>query len=449
MDTMKHQADRILEAAIRAVEPGAAVRRHCRREDNKLYIGDREYDLTGFERVFIVGAGKAGAPMALALEELLGERVTGGVLCVKYGHSETTRITRILEGGHPVPDENGVTAARKIVETARRAGDRDLVLCVLSGGGSALTPLPVSGITLEEKQEATRILLASGATIHEINTIRKHISDFKGGNLARAVYPAALVSLILSDVVGDDLDVIASGPTVPDSSTYQDCQLVFERRGIAGSIPESIKSHILRGARGEVPETPKPGDPVFLRTRNVVVGCNRDAVQAAASEAKRLGYEPLILSTRIEGETKEVARVLSAVAKEVVESGNPISAPACILSGGETTVTLRGNGLGGRNMEFVLAAAIELAGWNRVVTVSVGTDGSDGPTDAAGAVCDGLTVHRAVEKGLDPVSFLSNNDSYHFFKQMDGLIQTGPTKTNVMDLRFSLVGRGEDDLPRK
>jgi len=442
---MKHDADRIFKSAIRAVDPGAAIRRTCKRDDNLLHIGDRTYDLSGFEDVYIIGAGKAGAPMALALEELLGDRVTDGVVCVKYGHSESTRFTRIMEGGHPVPDENGVTAARKILDTARRAGERDLVLCVLSGGGSALAPLPVSGITLEEKQEATRVLLASGATIHEINTIRKHISDFKGGNLAEAVYPARLVSLILSDVVGDDLDVIASGPTVPDSSTYEECQRILDRREIADSIPESIRAHILRGVRGRVPETPKPGDPVFLGTQNLVVGCNRDAVLAAASEARRLGYEALILSTRIEGEAKEVARVLAAVAKEIVESGNPIAPPACILSGGETTVTLKGHGLGGRNTEFVLASAMELAGWNSVVTVSVGTDGTDGPTDAAGAVCDGLTVRRAREKGLNPESYLSNNDSFHFFEQLGGLIRTGPTKTNVMDVRFSLVGNGEDE----
>ncbi|MBI4773638.1 MAG: glycerate kinase [Deltaproteobacteria bacterium] len=444
---MKQDADRIVRAAIRAVDPGAAIRRTCRRDDNLLYIGDRAYDLSGLEHVYIIGAGKAGAPMTAALEELLGERVTGGVVCVKYGHSESTRFTRIMESGHPVPDENGVMAARKILETARLAGERDLVLCVLSGGGSALTPLPVSGITLEEKQEATRVLLASGATIHEINTIRKHISDFKGGNLARAAYPAHLVSLILSDVVGDDPDVIASGPTSPDSSTYEECQRIFERREIADSIPESIRTRILLGARGRIPETPKPGDPVFLHTQNLIVGSNRDAVLAAASEANRLGYKSLILSTRIEGEAKEVARVLAAVAKEIVESGHPIAPPACILSGGETTVTLKGDGLGGRNTEFVLASAMELAGWNSVVTVSVGTDGADGPTDAAGAICDGATVRKAKEKGLDPESHLSNNDSYRFFEQTGGLIRTGPTKTNVMDVRFSLVGNGEVGSP--
>jgi len=452
---MMTHARRILEAGIQAVDAGEAVRRHCIRRGRTLVIDGRTYPLDEYRRVLLVGVGKASAHMAQALEEILGDRVEEGLVCVKYGHGTATRRTQVLEAGHPVPDENGMRCASGILELAGRAGKHDLVLCAISGGGSALAPVPAEGLSLMDKQEVTSTLLACGATIHEINAIRKHISRFKGGNLARAVYPATLITLLLSDVVGDDLDVIASGPTAPDSSTYRDCLALLDRYEIGDRVPSSVVRHLERGVRGEAAETPKYGDPVLERTRNVVVGCNLEALRAAGKEAERLGYRPLILSSRIQGETREVARALAAVAQESSYSGMPLPAPACLLSGGETTVTLKGDGTGGRNTEFALAAGMALEAWKPILAVSVGTDGTDGPTDAAGAMCCGETLERARAQGLDPLRFLTENDSYTFFRRAGGLIVTGPTHTNVMDLRFFLVappeplGRAEEIRPAR
>jgi hydroxypyruvate reductase len=310
---------------------------------------------------------------------------------------------------------------------------------LISGGGSALLPLPVEGVSLADKQDTTKILLASGATIHEINAVRKHISMVKGGGLARAAYPATLISLMLSDVIGDDLDVIASGPTQPDSSSFEDCITIFDRYAIGDKLPETVISHIQKGLKGEVAENPKPGDPVFAAAQSAIVGSNIECILAAQKKARDLGYGTLVLSTMVEGETREVAQVHASIAKEIIKSGHPLSPPACVLSGGETTVTIKGRGLGGRNQEFVLAAAMSLGGWKKVVVLSAGTDGTDGPTDAAGAVADGLTVQRAQTLGLNPATFLSNNDSYRFFEKLGDLVKTGPTNTNVMDLRIMLV----------
>jgi glycerate 2-kinase len=314
-----------------------------------------------------------------------------------------------------------------------------MVICLISGGGSALLPLPAEGLSLQDKQDTTKVLLACGATIHEINSVRKHISMVKGGGLVRAAYPATLISLILSDVVGDDLDVIASGPTVPDSSSFQNCMTIFDKYGIREKVPETVLNHIRKGIEGEVPETPKPADPVFTRTQGVIVGSNLACMEAAEKKAHSLGYHTLMLSTMIEGETREVACVHAGIAKEVLKSGHPLSPPACVLSGGETTVTITGRGLGGRNQEFVLAAAMGLSGWERIVVLSAGTDGTDGPTDAAGAVADSQTIQRAEALGLNPVDFLFNNDAYHFFEKLEDLVKTGPTNTNVMDLRIMLA----------
>jgi hydroxypyruvate reductase len=344
-----------------------------------------------------------------------------------------------MEGGHPVPDEAGESGARAVLDMAERAKEQDLVICLLSGGGSALLPVPVDGVSLSDKQETTKILLGCGATIHEINAVRKHISQVKGGGLAEAVYPATMVTLILSDVVGDDLDVIASGPTVPDSSSFRDCVQVFEKYDIVDKIPPSVRRHIDRGVKGEVAENPKPGNLVFSTVQNAIVASNGECISVAADKARELGYQTMVLSTMLEGETSDVARVHAGIAKEVLRSGQPLSRPACLLSGGETTVTIRGNGLGGRNQEFILAAAIAIAGLDGVVVLSVGTDGTDGPTDAAGAVCDGATVDRASDLGLVPHVHLAENNAYPFFEKLGDLIKTGPTNTNVMDLRLVLV----------
>jgi hydroxypyruvate reductase len=379
--------------------------------------------------------------MAAALEQVLGKRITGGLVNVKYGHTAKLRRVELNECGHPLPDDAGVRGAERIAEIARRAGERDLVLSVISGGASALLPLPAAPVTLAEKQATTRTLLSCGADIHEMNAVRKHISAIKGGQLARLAYPAAVLSFLLSDVIGDDLDVIGSGPTAPDASTFAAAKAVLEKYGILQSVPAAVRERLAAGARGDLAETPKADDPAFARTQNVVVGSNRLAVDAAARKARELGLRPLVLSTRIEGETRDVARMHAAIARESLASGQPIKPPAAIISGGETTVTLRGGGLGGRNQEFVLAAGIDLAGCETVVVLSGGTDGTDGPTDAAGAIADGRTIARAAALGLDARRFLAENDSYHFFEPLGDLLKTGPTGTNVMDVRLMLVGK--------
>ncbi len=426
MITRRKHALQIFRAALAAADPYDAVLRHLKFDGRTLVAGRRKYSTAKFDRIQVIGAGKASASMARAVERLLGRRIAGGWINVKDGHSAHLRRIHQHECGHPVPDQRGVEGARKMEEIARDAGPRDLLICVISGGASALTPAPVPPMTLTEKQELTKKLLASGATIHEINTVRKHLSSFKGGQLAKLAYPATVIALILSDVIGDDLDVIGSGPTVADHATVDDARAVLAKYGIALSV--------------EFHETPKPGDPALERVQNIIVGSNEQAIDAALRQSKALGYRTMVLSTRIEGETRDVAGVHAAIAKEIVASGRPLKAPACVLSGGETTVTIRGSGLGGRNQEFVLAAAIALENAGPVTVLSVGTDGTDGPTDAAGAIGDSSTVGRGRDSGLDAAAFLANNDSYRFFEKIDGLIKTGPTGTNVMDVRVVLVG---------
>jgi hydroxypyruvate reductase len=383
--------------------------------------------LPSFRSIYVIGAGKASAQMARAMERLLGPRITAGEINVKDGHGAPLRRIQINECGHPVPDQRGVDGARRIAQIASQATADDLIVCLISGGASALLPLPAPPITLAEKQKTTRLLLHSGASIHEMNCVRKHISQIKGGQLARLAYPATLLTLILSDVIGDDLDVIGSGPTVPDRSTLADARAIFEKYGIGNKLPEAAQ------------ETPKPGDRIFAKTHNVIVGSNALAVDAAEVEARRLGFHTLVLSTVLEGEAREIARVHAAIAKEIGATGRPVKIPACVISGGETTVAVRGKGLGGRNQEFALAAALDIAGLKNVVILSAGTDGTDGPTDAAGAIADGTTLVRAQALGLNAPAFLANNDSYRFFEATGDLIKTGPTGTNVADIQLVLV----------
>jgi len=440
--TLRRKALKIFKATLAAAEPGNAIRRHLRLAGGDVLVaGRRRYRLNNFRRILVVGAGKAGAAMGVAVERLLGRRITAGWINVKYGHLADLKRIKLHECGHPVPDEAGLEGAAQIARLLEDAGADDLVICLISGGASALLPSPAPPVTLAEKQETTRLLLASGASIHEVNAVRKHISQMKGGQLARLAHPATVLSLLLSDVIGDDLDVIGSGPTAPDKSTFQDAAAVLEKYGIWEKVPAAVREFIARGLKGGLPETPKPGDALFDRVQNLIVGSNALAVQAAAAEARRLGLAPMVLSTRIEGETREIARMHAAIAREVVETGRPRRAPVCLISGGETTVTLRGQGLGGRNQEFVLAAAIDLAGVPGVVVLSGGTDGTDGPTDAAGAIADGFTIDRARRLGLNAARMLAENDSYHFFEPLGDLIKTGPTNTNLMDVRLLLVGR--------
>jgi len=440
IQTLRTDAMEIFSAGLAAVDPKAAVKRFLRLEGPTLSVDGHAYNLHQFDNVFVVGAGKAAAAMAGAVEDVLGDRISDGHVTVKYGHLDAVNKISVHEAGHPVPDEAGVEGARKILRIVEKAGASDLVLCLISGGGSALLPLPVESVSLAEKQEVTRRLLACGATITEINTVRKHISRLKGGQLARSAWPATLVTLILSDVVGDPLDAIASGPTVPDPTTFADIREILENHGIWPDISQSLRNHILAGLAGRKAETPKEGEAFFSKTQNVLIGSNIQAVQAAASKARQCHYHTLILSSSIEGETRDVAAVHAALAKEVLSSGNPVPPPACLISGGETTVTLRGDGKGGRNQEFVLAAALALANVQPVVVMSVGTDGTDGPTDAAGAVCDGQSIQRGRGKGLDAIRHLRENNAYPFFLALNDLIITGPTNTNVMDLRIVMIG---------
>ncbi|MEA3417017.1 MAG: glycerate kinase [Thermodesulfobacteriota bacterium] len=436
---IRKDAEEIFYSGLRAVDPGAAVRRYCRIEGNHLFIGDKSCNLSRIKNIFVVGAGKATAPMAAEIESLLGDRIAKGVINVKYGHTSKLGRIKLIEAGHPVPDKNGQQGAGSIIDLANNAGKDDLVLCLISGGGSALLPLPFPGLTLKDKQDAIKTLLSCGATIHEINAIRKHISMIKGGRLAQAAFPASLVSLILSDVVGDNLDVIASGPAVPDSSSFDDCMRIIDKYNIQKKLPKPVVKHIKDGISGRVPETPKTGDPAFNKTHNLIIGSNIEAILAAKKKSKSLGYNTIVLSSMIEGDTTQVAHVHSAIAREIIQTGNPIPSPACILSGGETTVTIKGKGLGGRNQEFALAAVMDIAGAENIVILSGGTDGTDGPTDAAGAIADTNTLSRAMTMRLNPDHFLANNDSYHFFQKLGDLLITGPTNTNVMDIRIILV----------
>ena len=437
--SLHRDARRIFRAALDAADPAAAIRRHVRLDGRSLIAGGRRYPIDKFDHVYVIGAGKAGAAMGLAVERLLGKRINAGWINVKDGHLAKLRRIHLHECGHPVPDQRGVDGAYEIARLAASAGSKDLVICLISGGASALTPSPARPITLAAKQETTRLLLASGATIHEINAVRKHLSSLKGGRLSALAYPAAVLSLILSDVIGDNLDVIGSGMTAADSSTYSGALAVLAKYGIDRQAPRDVIERLRAGAAGELPETPKAGARPLSRTANVIVGSNALALHAAAREAKALGYRPLILSSTIDGETREIARMHAAIAREIRASGNPVKPPACVISGGETTVTLRGTGRGGRNQEFVLAAALALGAEPDVAILSAGTDGTDGPTDAAGALAGRLTLAAAKRKGLDAQAFLSNNDSYSFFASAGGLLKTGPTNTNVMDVRLILI----------
>ena len=444
LDQLKKIATGIFLRAVSTVDPSKRLREIITVEQDTLRVRTDErsedlFHLRAFKNVFLIGTGKASASMAQTMEDLLADRISSGLITTKRGHRLPLKKTQLIEAGHPIPDRNGLEGAHRIQSLLKDSGPEDLVLVVLSGGGSALLPLPVEGITLEEKQEVTQLLLDCGADIKEMNTVRKHISQIKGGWLARWAYPSTVLTFILSDVVGDLLDVIGSGPTVPDSSTFEDAWEILRKYNLLREVAPSIQKHLQLGREGRAPETPKPGESAFERVHNILMGSNLLALRAAQQEASSYGFHTLILSSSIVGETREVARFHAAIAKEVVTSGNPIRKPACIISGGETTVTIRGRGRGGRNQEFALAGALEIQGLETVVLLSGGTDGTDGPTDAAGAVADHTTVKRALAMGLHPKAHLEGNDAYPFFEKLGDLLITGPTQTNVMDVRILLI----------
>ena len=441
MNSLKQQrlhARNIFDAALEAADPIVSIKRHLRFETDNLYAGDRVYDLAHHDNVYVVGAGKATAKMALAVEALLGGRITSGIVIVKRGHAMPLGKLKTIEAGHPIPDEAGVKSTEGIIALLKRAAENDLILCLVSGGASALLSCPVPGVTLQDKQQTTQTLLHCGARIQEVNAIRKHISEVKGGRLAELAYPSTILSLILSDVIDDSIDNIGSGPTAPDSSTFADCLSIIDRYGVGAMIPVAVRSFLKKGAAGEIADTPKEGDPIFQKVQNLLIGNNQLALVAAKEKAEALGYHTTVLASSIEGEARKVAIDHVVMAKNILSRSNQLR-PACIISGGETTVTLQGKGMGGRNQEFSLAAAIEIEGTNGVVVLSGGTDGTDGPTDAAGAIVDGTTLQRARDQGLDARDYLQRNDSYPFLKTVGDLLITGPTLTNVMDLRLILV----------
>lgn len=441
---LKKLVAEIFYAALKAVDPYNAV---------KLYTDKIRsvYQNGSFKRLIVTGFGKAAYSMAKAVEDEMADLITNGIVITKYGHTEDSRLEvqnskyfslkpfafSLFEAGHPIPDENGLKATEAIIKLLKEADENTLVVCLISGGGSALLVAPCEGISLYEKQKITQLLLNAGADIYEINTVRKHISRVKGGRLAEIAYPAKIISLILSDVVGDRLDVIASGPTAPDKTTFNDALRVLEKYRLINKTPESIIKVIQKGAEGLINETPKEGSKIFENVENIIIGSNRKALEAAREKAESLGFKPEIISSEITGEARDVGRWLAHIAKGLKVQG--FKGSRCLISGGETTVTVKGNGIGGRNMELALAFAMEIEGVKGITLLSAGTDGTDGPTDAAGAIVDGETVKKARAIGLNPEEYLNNNDSYNFFKKIDSLFITGPTGTNVMDIQIMVI----------
>lgn len=421
----------ILEEGLRASDPKESVIKALR---------TMREEINAAERVLVVGFGKAASSMAEGCEEELGNRISRGAVIVPENvEPRDLRRVMVFEGTHPIPSEANFEATRKLISLCRGLAKGDLVICLISGGGSSLLTFPAEGITLEEKKRVTDILLKSGAEIREINTIRKHISNVKGGQLIRFLKPAKVISLILSDIVGDPVEHIASGPTSPDPSTFSDAYNIIIKYGLRDKLPKSIIERMEKGIRGEVPETPKPGDDIFENVKNIIVSNNMKSLKAMERKACELGYNALVLTSFCEGEAREVGRFLCAIAKQIAKYDLPVRRPACLIVGGETTVTVRGRGKGGRNQEIVLSALINCRHIKNFVFASIGSDGIDGYTDAAGAIADPLTLESAYGEGLNPEESLGDNDSYNFFRRAGGLIFTGPTGTNVNDFTIMLV----------
>jgi glycerate-2-kinase len=436
-DERKQAIREIFEAGIRAVEPSVSVREFMPRV---LDV----YRVKGLTEVILISFGKAAVPMARAvIEDLPHDIPVKGIVLTKYGHVKGgpfPQSIRVFEAGHPVPDEAGESAARQIVRLVDEAHDRSLVLSLVSGGGSALLALPAEGISLAEKQAVTGFLLKAGATVDELNTVRKHISGVKGGQLAKAADPACVISLILSDVIGDRLDVIASGPTAPDTTRYADAIAVLTKYSLLDKVPAGVLKHLEAGAAGKIAETPKEGDPVFRNIENIIIANNQKATSAAQQKALEYGFVPVAPANNIAGEARVIAE---RFARAAISTKNRLQVPGrrgmCFIYGGETTVTVKGDGTGGRNTEMALAIARQITGIDGITFLAGGTDGTDGPTDAAGAIVDGDTIREARGKALDPEEHLSRNDSYTFFKKAGGLLITGPTGTNVMDLYIAVI----------
>lgn len=428
-----------IESAVNAADPKRILESRFLLKNSTIKINSHSFDLQRFRRIYVIGGGKASGSMAEVVEQKLGRRIKDGLVIVPHGSKDKTDVIKLHEASHPIPDEAGVKGAKCILEMVREAKQDDLIICLISGGGSSLMPLPRDGIPIADKREITEALLKCGATIGEINTVRKHISDIKGGWLAKNAYPATIVNLILSDVVGDRLEFIASGPTVPDPTTFSDAITVLKKYALWDTTPKSIGKLLSDGESHLVPETPKPNDDAFKKVCNVIVGSNRTASLAAYKHLNSTGLNAVLLTSTLKGEARCVGAILASIAHEVSSSDNPVQKPAGIVAGGETTVTVTGKGIGGRNQELALAAALRLDGMDGVALASASTDGVDGPTDAAGAIVDGKTLVRARKMGLTPEGHLADNDSYSFFLQLGDLILTGPTGTNVNDVSTIVV----------
>ncbi len=425
-----------LEKGLRAADPGAFVRKKIRRRGHYLYAGSHRFDLSRYDGVLVIGGGKASAGMALEIERILEDRLTAGIVNIPRDLKPKARSRNIVFhlATHPLPTGSGVSGVEKMLELVDPASRRDLVICVFSGGGSALMPLPAPGLTLEDEQKTIELLLKTGARIDEINTVRKHLSAIKGGRLAERLFPATVLSLIISDVAGNKVENIASGPTAPDSSTYADARKILSKFQLEKIVPANVRRVLERGNAGSPPEIPKPGSRVFDRVYNVIVGSNRDSCFAAAQLLRQKGYRTLVLSTRLQGEARHVGTVLAGILADVNATRLSIRPPFAIVAGGETTVAVKGRGVGGRNQELVLSAALDMSGLRGVAMASMATDGVDGPSSAAGALADGETVKKGLENRLSAETFLARNDSFSFFDKLGDYIFTGPTGTNVNDL---------------
>lgn len=436
---MKQEAVDIFNQGLEAVNPRDCIHACCKRENNILKVNSKTYNLDRFKDIIVIGAGKACASMALAVEEILLDRITAGIVIVKYDHVENLKKIEIVEAGHPIPDENSIYGTEKLINMVKKTDETTLVICLISGGGSSLMCLPANGLSLEDKQKTTNTLLSCNATIHEINAIRKHLSCIKGGLLANAVFPAPLICPVLSDIVGDNLDIIASGPCVADNNTFAQCLDIIKNHDIKNHLPDTILHHLKQGSKNLIPETPKQENQIFQNVFHTIIANNFQSLLSAQKKAEDLRYNTLILSSMIEGQTIDVSNIHTAIARQILATENPLKPPACILSGGETTVNLKGAGKGGRNQEFALASAIKIEGLKNTVVLSAGTDGTDGPTDAAGAIADHTSAQRAAALGMKPELFLKENNAYPFFDRLSDLFKTGPTNTNVMDLRIILI----------
>ncbi len=438
-EKMRNHANSILSEAISAVDPSACIYRAVNKDGRDIVINNRSYDLSRYDHIYAIAFGKAAISMSKAIEDILGDSLTDGIAVTKHGFGGSLLKMKVYESGHPMPDDHSVAAGKTVHSFLERTGERDLIFFLISGGGSALITLPRKGVTITDIVKLTDSLMRAGATIDDLNTVRKHLCSIKGGGLAKMAYPSQSVSLILSDVVGDPLDVIASGPTVPDTSTFSEFNEIVERYDL--KLSPAVSGLLEDGLEGVIEETPKLGATVFERTSHYLVGNNALALQEAQKKASELGYNTMVLSSSIIGEAREVAKVFASIAREERLRGTPLPLPACILAGGETTVTMKGKGLGGRCQEMALSFGIEVSDLEGVLLLAAGTDGNDGTTDHAGAFADGDTVQRGKNLQIDARHELYDNNSYIFFKETGDLIATGPTGTNVMDIYMVLIDR--------